>query len=181
MKIAYQAIVERGEVSGFFVYFPDLKEAFSEGTTETEAMFNAEEVLNLTLEGRIEEGMEIPEPQQHERGVWVYPSAQIQAALLIRKAREGNKTLAELARALDTSWPSAQQLENPRNSPNLKRLDLVAAALGKKLVLSLDCRDESSCHAIDQVSLKKAEADLPPPVRKIRVPAHVKLKERKDA
>ncbi|MHC1726037.1 MAG: type II toxin-antitoxin system HicB family antitoxin [Syntrophobacteraceae bacterium] len=138
MKIAYQAIFEPGETSGFFVYFPDLKEAFSEGATETEALYNAEEVLNLTLEGRIEEGIEIPEPQEHEGGVWVYPSAQIQAALLIRKAREGTKTLAELARALETSWPSAQQLENPKRSPSLKRLERAAAALGKRLILSLE-------------------------------------------
>jgi antitoxin HicB len=138
MKIAYKAVIEPGEVSGFFVYFPDLKEAFTEGATEAEALFNAEEVLNLTLEGRMEEGMEIPEPQEHEGGILIYPSAQIQAALLIRKARKDNKTLAELARALDTSWPSAQQLENPKHSPSLKRLDRAAAALGKRLVLSLD-------------------------------------------
>ena len=137
MKIAYQAIIEEDE-HGFFVQFPDLAEAHTDGQTESEALFNAEEVLNLTLEGRMEEGMEIPEPQEHEGGVWIYPSAQIQAALLIRKARAGNKTLAELARALDTSWPSAQQLENPKNSPSLKRLDRAAAALGKRLILSLD-------------------------------------------
>ena len=138
MKIAYQVIIEPGEASGFFVHFPELREAFSEGATEIEALYNAEEVLNLTLEGRIEEGIEIPEPQEHEGGVWVYPSAQIQAALLIRKAREGTKTLAELARALETSWLSAQQLENPKRSPSLKRLERAAAALGKRLVLSLE-------------------------------------------
>ena len=137
MKIAYQAIIEKDE-HGFFVQFPDLTEAHTDGLTESEALFNAEEVLNLTLEGRMEEGMEIPEAQEHKGGVWIYPSAQIQAALLIRKARAGNKTLAELARALDTSWPSAQQLENPRNSPSLKRLERAASALGKRLVISLD-------------------------------------------
>ena len=125
MKIAYKAITEPGEVSGFFVYFPDLKEAFSEGATETEALYNAEEVLNLTLDGRMEEGLEIPDPQEHEGGVWIYPSAQIQAALLIRKAREGTKTLAELARALDlhgprpNSWkiPSVLRVSNAWNGP----------------------------------------------------------------
>lgn len=137
MKIAYQAIIEPGETSGFVVSFPDLQEAFTEGGNEAEALFNAEEVLNLTLEGRIEEGKEIPEPQEHAGGIWIYPSVQIQAALLIRNARKG-KSLAELARALDTSWPSAQQLENPKHSPNLKRLDRAAAALGKRLVLSLE-------------------------------------------
>ena len=137
MRIAYKAVIELGEASGFVVRFPDLQEAFTEGVTQAEALFNAEEVLNLTLEGRMEEGKTIPDPREHEGGVWINPSVQIQAALLIRKAREG-KNLAELARALDTSWPSAQQLENPRHSPSLKRLDRAAAALGKRLVLSLE-------------------------------------------
>ncbi|MGO9371243.1 MAG: type II toxin-antitoxin system HicB family antitoxin [Syntrophobacteraceae bacterium] len=137
MKIAYQAVIEEDE-HGFFVQFPDLAEAHTDGQTMVEALFNAEEVLNLTLEGRMEEGMEIPEAQEHEGGVWIYPSAQIQAALLIRRARAGRKTLAELARALETSWPSAQQLENPKHSPSLKRLDRAAAALGKRLVLSVE-------------------------------------------
>lgn len=101
MKIAYQAVIEEDE-HGFFVQFPDLAEAHTDGETMAEALFNAEEVLNLTLEDRMEEGMDIPEAQEHEGGVWIYPAAQIQAALLIRRAR-----------ALETSWPSARQLENP--------------------------------------------------------------------
>jgi antitoxin HicB len=57
--------------------------------------------------------------------------------LLIRRAR-GDRSLAELARALETSWPSAQRLENPRHSPTLRQLEKAAAALGKRLVLALE-------------------------------------------
>jgi antitoxin HicB len=46
--------------------------------------------------------------------------------------------LAELARSLQTSWPSAQRLENPRHSPTLRQLEKAAAALGKRLVLALE-------------------------------------------
>jgi antitoxin HicB len=137
MRIAYQAIIEPGEDSGFFVRFPDLDEAFSEGETLSEILFNAEEVLNLTIDGRIEEGMELPEPREHEGGVWIYPSPQVQAALLVRFARRG-RSLADLARALGTSWPSAQRLENPRISPNLRQLSKAATALGQRLVLSFE-------------------------------------------
>ena len=136
MKIAYQAIFEEDQ-DGIFVRFPDLQEAFTEGKTMEEALFNAEEVLNLTLEGRMDEGMEIPDPKEYEGGVWIYPSAQVQSALLMRTARKG-RSLAELARALGTSWPSAQRLENPRHSPTLKQLERAAAALGGKLVLSVE-------------------------------------------
>ncbi len=137
MKIAYQAVIEEDK-HGFFVQFPDLAEAHTDGQTMVEALFNAEEVLNITLEGRMEEGMEIPEARKHEGGILIYPAAQIQAALLIRRARAGRKTLAEFARALETSWPSAQQLENPKRSPSLKRLERAAAVLGLRLVLSVE-------------------------------------------
>lgn len=133
MKVAYQALIEPGEVSGFCVTFPDLPGTITEGETEAETLFNAEEVLNLMLELMIEEGSEIPEPKDHG-GVWIYPSPRVQAALLIRFSRRG-RSLADLARALETSWPSAQRLENPKHSPSLRQLDRAAKALGQRLVL----------------------------------------------
>lgn len=137
MRIAYQAILEPQKPSGFFVRFPDIEEAITQGNDETEALFNAEEVLNLTLEGRFEDNREIPDPREYEGGVWVYPSPQLQSALLVRFARAG-RSFAELARLLGTSWPAAQRLENPHHSPTLKQLDRAAAALGKRLVLSFE-------------------------------------------
>jgi antitoxin HicB len=67
----------------------------------------------------------------------IAPDARTQAALLIRRAR-GDRSLAELARSLEPSWPSAQRLENPRHSPTLRQLEKAAAALGKRLVLVLE-------------------------------------------
>jgi len=137
MKIAYQAIFEPAEEGGFCVSFPDLPDAFTEGDSREEAIYNAEEVLNLVLEGRMEEGMEIPAPKEHEGGIWVFPAPQVQAALLVRLARRG-RSLAELARALETSWPSAQRLESPKASPTLRQLNRAAVALGYQLVLSFE-------------------------------------------
>ena len=67
MKIAYQVVIKETS-EGFFVEFPDLQEAVTEGKTREEAFFNAAEVLDLTLEGRIDEGTEIPVPGEHEGG-----------------------------------------------------------------------------------------------------------------
>jgi antitoxin HicB len=39
---------------------------------------------------------------------------------------------------MQTSWPAAQRLEDPRHSPSLKQLERAAAALGKRLVLSFE-------------------------------------------
>ncbi|MDR0996301.1 MAG: hypothetical protein LBL69_01400, partial [Zoogloeaceae bacterium] len=67
----------------------------------------------------------------------------IQAALLLRQAR-GNRTYADLARALETSWDVAKRLENPRHWPSLRALDRAATALGCQLVLSLTPRETAA-------------------------------------
>ena len=137
MEIRYPAVL-KPEESGYFVQFVDLEEAFTEGETLDEALFNAAEVLTLTLDARMEEGMSIPDPGSCvEGGYYIAPDAKTQAALLVRRAR-GDRPLAELARALETSWPSARRLEDGTHWPSLKQLDKAAAALGKRLVLSFE-------------------------------------------
>ena len=137
MKIRYPAIVEPQEPNGFFVRFPDIEEAFTQGDTLDECLFNATEVLTLVLEHRLEEKLPIPEPSQIEGAHWVSPDAKTQAAILLRQAR-GERPLSEVARALQTSWPAAQRLEDPRHWPNLRQLEKAAAAVGKQLVISFE-------------------------------------------
>lgn len=118
--------------------FLDLEEAFTEGDTVEEAKFNASEVLSLTLTGRIEDGFNVPTPTD-AKGDNIYcaiPDADIQVALQVHWLREAmNVSMADLARNLKTSWPSAQRFEKPRNNPTLNKLSEVAASFGKKLVI----------------------------------------------
>ncbi len=138
MEIRYPAIVAEDPEGGFCVRFTDLDEAFTEGDSLEEALFNAAEVLTLTLESRLSEGMDVPEPTQGiEGGHYISPDAKIQSVLLLRAAR-GSRSLADLARALETSWPQAKRLEDPRHWPSLKTLDKAARVLGKRLVLSIE-------------------------------------------
>lgn len=55
MKIAYQAIFEEDQ-DGIFVRFPDLQEAFTEGKTMEEALFNAEPGQGPQSDPRKEDG-----------------------------------------------------------------------------------------------------------------------------
>ena len=139
MKVEYPARIEKDDGGIYFVSFPDIEEAITQGETMEEALFNAAEVLSLVLEHRLDENMEIPEPSAltGENIYMIAPAAGVQAAVLVRKCR-GGRTMADLARALDTSWPAAKRLENPRNSPSLKILSRAAAALGRKLVISFE-------------------------------------------
>jgi antitoxin HicB len=138
MEIRYPATFEPQEGGGYFVQFVDLPDTFTEGATMDEARFNAAEVLSAMLGFKLDEGHEIPPPSRKVRGAYaVAPDAKTQAALLIRQAR-GERSFADLARALETSWPVAKKLEDPNHWPSLKSLDRAAAALGKRLVLSLE-------------------------------------------
>lgn len=139
MRIEYPAKIQQDGDGTFFVSFPDIPEALTEGATMEEALFNASEVLTLSMEFRLDEEENIPDPSDiaGENFYQISPIAKVQSAMLIRKSRHG-RSLADLARTLETSWPSVQRLENPHNSPTLKMLDKAATALGKRLILSFE-------------------------------------------
>lgn len=136
--VRYAATLAKQPDGGYTVTFPDIPEAITEGDDRDEALFNAAEVLTLALDQRIEDAEPLPAASRIRGSVWVEPSASVQAAALVRWAREAEgKTLADVARALNTSWPSAQRLERPGSNPTLRQLERAAAALGKRLVVEL--------------------------------------------
>jgi antitoxin HicB len=138
MRTDYPYTVEKDQDGFLFVQFTDLDEVFTQGETLEEAAYNASEVLSAMLAYRLENNQEIPDPSPvTQNSFMAAPSPEVQAALLLRKAR-GNKTLSELANTMKTSWPAVQRLENPHHWPNLKQLDKAARALGKRLILTLE-------------------------------------------
>ena len=138
MDIRYPATLELQTDGSHLVSFVDLPDTFTEGHTKEEALFNAAEVLSAMLAWRLDESKEVPAPSQKVKGAhYIAPDAKTQAAMLVRLAR-GERTLSDLARALETSWPAAKRLEDPSHWPSLKTLDKAAAALGKRLVLTLE-------------------------------------------
>lgn len=138
MEIRYPAVIEQQADGRHFVQFVDLPDTFSEGQTQEEALFNAIEVLSAMLAWRLDDARDVPAPSLKVKGAhYIAPDAKTQAAMLLRLAR-GERTLSDLARALETSWPAAKRLEDPTHWPSLKTLERAAAALGKRLVLTLE-------------------------------------------
>jgi antitoxin HicB len=138
MNIAYPYLAELCEDNRYFVHFIDIEEAITQGDTLEEAAFNASEVLSAMLECRLEDNEDIPEASIcPEDGFLAYPEPKIQMAILMKKAR-GNRSIVELANAMNTTLSNVEKLENPRNSASLNQLNKVAKALGKRLVLSLE-------------------------------------------
>ena len=59
----YPAIFEYEE-NGISLYYPDIDEAYTCADDDVELFRNAREVLQLAIEGRIEDKKEIPEPSR---------------------------------------------------------------------------------------------------------------------
>ena len=136
MDIRYPAVAETDE-GGYFVRFVDLEDTFTQGETLDEALFNASEVLSAMLSFRLDNDQAVPLRTANLEGAhYIAPDAKTQAAMLIRLAR-GDRSLAELARALETSWPAAKRLEDPHHWPSLKQLEKAAAALGRRLIIQM--------------------------------------------
>ena len=145
MIITYPAKIESDNNGRYFVSFPDFSEAITEGETMEEALFNATEVLDLTIEARFDEKIELPKPSSL-KGKHIHniiPSARIQSAFLLRWAQQ-KRTKSEIAHALNTSWASIDRLENPHHWPSLKMLERAAAAMGQRLVISLEPMESST-------------------------------------
>ena len=132
--VRFAAIFAAQPEGGYTVTFPDIPEAISEGETKDECLHNAQEVLTLCLEQRMDDNDPIPEASTVKGGIWIEPSAAMQAAVLVRVWRTKlGKSLSEIARTLSTSWAAAQKLESHRANPTLRQLERTAAALGKRL------------------------------------------------
>lgn len=123
----------------YFVQFHDIQEGITEGATLEEALYNAAEVLTLSLEARIDEKLDIPTPSDctGKNIHLIAPSARVQAAMLFRMSRD-NKSIAEIARVLESSWPAIARLEDPHHWPTLRQLERAAFATGHRLILSLE-------------------------------------------
>ena len=120
-----------------FFLLKDRAAPSAQGETIDECLFNTAAVLSLVLNHRIAEGLPIPKPSRIKNARLIAPDAKTQAAILVRMVR-GDRPVSELARALETSWPSAQRLEDPKHWPSLRQLEKAASALGKRLVLSFE-------------------------------------------
>jgi|SRR5580704_12742235 antitoxin HicB len=141
MNVLYPAeITFDKDDNRYFVRFPDISEAITEGGSREEAFFNASETLTLAIEGRIEEGISIPQPSECKKNQnLISPSVRAQAALLIRWAKlNGDHTTSEIARSLNTSWPAVSRLENPKHWPSLRQLEKIANVLGQQLIISME-------------------------------------------
>jgi antitoxin HicB len=91
MNISYPCTIEADDDGFLFVQFLDVEEAFTQGETIEEALFNAEEVLSAMLAYRLAHNQEVPEPSPcPAKGYTLTPKPEVLAVLQLKDARGGN-------------------------------------------------------------------------------------------
>jgi antitoxin HicB len=133
----YYAKISKKE-GAFLVSFPDLANINTYGETLSDAIKNAEEALNGSLESDFERGFSLPAPKEYKGSGYhkipVLPHLEI--AYTLRNLRTG-KSQGAIAHSLGISYQAYQKLENPRKcNPTIKTLEKIGTALGKKLEVS---------------------------------------------
>jgi antitoxin HicB len=143
MRFIYPVELEEdrtdGRDWGFVVTFPDLPEAITSGKDRAEAFANAVDCLETALAWRIKDRLDIPEPSPARGRPTIVPGSLIAAkAALYLAMRAADVRPAELARRMDVDQPSINRLLDPKHASRAAQLDAAFAALGKRVVLSLE-------------------------------------------
>jgi antitoxin HicB len=139
---AYPAKIVKRRTGHYEVQFIDLDDAFTYGDTLEEALDYASEVLSGIILTCLDLGQDVPKPSKSAKGKNIYyvlPDGKTQSALLIREAFAG-RSVAQIARSMDTSWPAVNRLKNPSHWPTLKQLERALRAAGKQLVIGMKDR-----------------------------------------
>jgi antitoxin HicB len=129
-SLIYPAKITADE-DGYVVDFRDLENVFTEGNTKEEAMFNAQEVLDILLLDMVQDGLDIPAPSKHRKNeisITVSPEVAVPVILHILRTRK-HLTMADVAHTMGVSYQNYQQIESGKNI-TLKSLKRAAAALG---------------------------------------------------
>ena len=137
IELSYGAKIQP-DGAGYLVTFRDIENAFTYGETLDEAIFNAQEVLDLMLLDRLEKDEEIPMPSKLKNGeIVVTPSPEVVAPALLHIMRMlESRTMADIARTMGVAYQSYQRIESGKNL-TMKSLKKAALALGSIVEIRL--------------------------------------------
>lgn len=137
IELSYGAQIQP-DGAGYLVTFRDIENAFTYGETLDEAIFNAQEVLDLMLLDRLEKDEEIPMPSTLKNGeIVITPSPEVVAPALLHIMRMlESRTMADIARTMGVAYQSYQRIESGKNL-TMKSLKKAALALGSIVEIRL--------------------------------------------
>ena len=139
-RFQYPATLTPEKEGGFMVRFADLPEAITSGTDRRDALVQAADCLEEAIAGRITDGLEIPQPSSPRRNqiLVAVPAPTAAKAALYLAMHEAKMKNTDLARRLGCNEKEVRRMLDPRHPTKLPRIQLALAALGKRLVVSME-------------------------------------------
>lgn len=123
----------------YLASFPDFPNVNTYGSSLEDALENAREALNGTLETDFERGYSLPLAGDHRNKRSYHPIRvlpHIEIAYALKTLRNGHSQ-SDIAKKLGISYQSYQKLENPRKcNPTVKTLERIGRVLGKELIIT---------------------------------------------
>ncbi|UJJ59048.1 MULTISPECIES: type II toxin-antitoxin system HicB family antitoxin [Rhodanobacter] len=118
---------------------PDLPEFSSVGDTEGEALREAVDGIETTLQAYMQDRRDIPPPGARKRGQRLVelPPLAVAKLGLYRAMREQGLRKADLARRLDVHLPQVDRLLDLRHSSKLEQVEAALNALGYRIELAV--------------------------------------------
>ena len=137
MQLAYPVKLDTQEEGNVLVSFPDVPEALTEGTTEQEALAEAEDCLIAALGGYVNERRNIPCPSPARGCPVVTLPALVAAKLALYQAmREQGVSNVALARQLGVMEGTVRRLLDLDHRSHIGQIEAALKIFGKRLVIA---------------------------------------------
>lgn len=140
LRFTYPVTLTRDRKDGgYVVACRDIPEAITQGETLEDALTEAEGALQAAIEGRIEDGMEIPASSAAKRGermVSTPVTTALKAAVYVAM-REQNVSKSELARRMHVHEKEARRMLDPNHPTKAPTLERALAALGRRAEIAV--------------------------------------------
>jgi antitoxin HicB len=139
-EFGYPVTLVQGKKPGrYTVSFKDVPEAITWGDGLKDTLWQAADCLEEAIAGRIRRGDKIPQPSKAKKGQHVVPVPALMAskAALYLALRDARIRPSDLARRIGCHEEDVRRMLDPRHPTKLARIQAALAALGKRLVISV--------------------------------------------
>lgn len=118
---------------GFFVSFPDIPEALTQGDTREEALEMGLDALVTAFEFYFEDGKKIPAPGDITGDFVEVPASVVAKVLMLSAFVDSGLTQVELAKRMGVTKQEVTRIFNLQHATKIDTIQRALAALGKRL------------------------------------------------
>lgn len=138
-QFSYPVVLKADEDGRIMARMPDISGCVTDGADRAEALAEAEDALEEALAALIDERADIPRPSPARGRPLVAPGAVMAAKVgLYTAMREAAISNVALARRLGLAETEVRRMLDPRHKTKIGRLEEALAAMGRRLVVSVE-------------------------------------------